>query len=1103
MNVTELNNNDDFFRKLEIKPTPKELQKIVALPSVKVELKNIINENLEKNEQLNHFEIDKFIENMLTGNNEVKEIDKKLAFEPLVFTGEDNKVIKIKTKTKKIKRNDDVVDKQKKIKSTLKQITTNYISDNNLSTREFIEKIKETYENKSSISLDISPKYLYNKGLFQKSITDILKQYQLYSSQTLNSETCEERENVNENIFTPFNHQLLVKDYLNITTPYRGLMLYHGLGSGKTCTSIGVIEGFKYDKKVYILTPKSLQKNYKTQLQHCGDQIYKSSNFWYYKDVDRNDMGLINALQKLTGYPAKKIRRNKGLWLIDSTQKSNKDTLSKTELSQIKEQIIVCLENKYEFISYNGQLKTSKFFNKFTEGGEKNPFHHSVVVIDEAHNVISGIANKYSKKNSNTMKLYRLLKNAEDCRIILLTGTPIINYPNELGIMMNILRGFIKTLELKLEITTNDKINNIFFKTLFQKFPIIDYFDYNSKTHILSITKNPYGFVNTFDNEGESDGLILNENGNLTFEEFESRIVKFLANVKSPSNESKKLFKIVSKKQNDYDNLPDSLEEFESNFFDSSKKFINKEKLQRRIVGLVSHLGDKDKLMPEIISQNIVEVIMSDYQIPIYAKARSNEIKQEKQNKKKSKKNKILKELYEETTSTYRIFSRAFCNFVFPEDIERPLPKNNMQEVLNATKSDVIIDEDILDQIDDDIEGTNLEGKLDDVREDEKINDNVKRMYNQRIIRALDLLDERKDELLSEESLSQYSPKFLACLQNIKNNDYIGNHLLYSQFRSIEGIGIFKLVLEANGFVELKIRKKNIKQNNISNLDNDFSNIIGESKYVIDIPTDKWHLPKFALYTGTETDEEKELIRNIFNSDWENLPEPISSQVKRLGENNFYGNVCKLLMITSAGAEGINLKNVRYVHLMEPYWHPVRLEQVIGRARRICSHKDLPLELRNIETFLYISKLSDKHKKDQEYIELSVNDNNETSDETLLKITQRKDIINSTLLNILRETSIDCTLHKKSKDQECFRLPISDKSTFITKPDFKERSGETKTTEKEEEYKTFRIKGKKYIMYDDGQIINYEKYKQNKTIEIHGEHYQDKNGKPKIKIYKK
>ena len=58
-------------------------------------------------------------------------------------------------------------------------------------------------------------------------------------------------------------------------------------------------------------------------------------------------------------------------------------------------------------------------------------------------------------------------------------------------------------------------------------------------------------------------------------------------------------------------------------------------------------------------------------------------------------------------------------------------------------------------------------------------------------------------------------------------------------------------------------------------------------------------------------------------------------------------------MITASGAEGINLKNVRYVHLLEPYWHPVRLAQVIGRARRIRSHDELPPEYRNIETFLF------------------------------------------------------------------------------------------------------------------------------------------------------
>ena len=40
-------------------------------------------------------------------------------------------------------------------------------------------------------------------------------------------------------------------------------------------------------------------------------------------------------------------------------------------------------------------------------------------------------------------------------------------------------------------------------------------------------------------------------------------------------------------------------------------------------------------------------------------------------------------------------------------------------------------------------------------------------------------------------------------------------------------------------------------------------------------------------------------------------------------------------MITASGAEGTSLRNVRFVHLVDPYWHPVRREQVIGRARRI------------------------------------------------------------------------------------------------------------------------------------------------------------------------
>jgi hypothetical protein len=61
--------------------------------------------------------------------------------------------------------------------------------------------------------------------------------------------------------------------------------------------------------------------------------------------------------------------------------------------------------------------------------------------------------------------------------------------------------------------------------------------------------------------------------------------------------------------------------------------------------------------------------------------------------------------------------------------------------------------------------------------------------------------------------------------------------------------------------------------------------------------------------------------------------------------NNFTGKICRMFMITQSGAEGISLKNVRQVHMMEPFWNYVRLEQVQGRAIRICSHKDLPLDI--------------------------------------------------------------------------------------------------------------------------------------------------------------
>ena len=108
-------------------------------------------------------------------------------------------------------------------------------------------------------------------------------------------------------------------------------------------------------------------------------------------------------------------------------------------------------------------------------------------------------------------------------------------------------------------------------------------------------------------------------------------------------------------------------------------------------------------------------------------------------------------------------------------------------------------------------------------------------------------------------------------------------------------------------------------------------------------------------------------------------------------------------MLTSSGSEGITLRNTRCIHIIEPYWHPVRTERVIGRARRICSHQALE-ELRTVEVFLYLMTFTDeqlygnqedKTKQEKEpvvSIELKLKDVSKidkktplTSDEALLK----------------------------------------------------------------------------------------------------------------------
>ena len=154
---------------------------------------------------------------------------------------------------------------------------------------------------------------------------------------------------------------------------------------------------------------------------------------------------------------------------------------------------------KYSFISYNG-LRKSHLVD-LSDDGKINPFSHKVVVIDEVHNFVSRIANKIGKEDSLSIKLYEYLMNAEDCRLVFLTGTPMINYPNEIGILFNMLRGYIKTFIFTVNVNTSERINDERIKEILRPLRLTDYVDYNVSSKQIVITRNPFEYASQYETQ--------------------------------------------------------------------------------------------------------------------------------------------------------------------------------------------------------------------------------------------------------------------------------------------------------------------------------------------------------------------------------------------------------------------------------------------------------------------------------------------------------------------------------------------------------------------------------------------------------------------------
>ncbi len=112
--------------------------------------------------------------------------------------------------------------------------------------------------------------------------------------------------------------------------------------------------------------------------------------------------------------------------------------------------------------------------------------------------------------------------------------------------------------------------------------------------------------------------------------------------------------------------------------------------------------------------------------------------------------------------------------------------------------------------------------------------------------------------------------------------------------------------------------------------------------------------------------------------------------------NDYNKGKYKVLILSSAGSESLDLKNTRAIHIMEPHWNEAKIDQVIGRAIRYKSHESLPKNERNVKIYRWISIFPEPIK-------------NMSADEYLTLVSERKEKILDIFNEIIVESSIENT----------------------------------------------------------------------------------------------
>jgi hypothetical protein len=832
--------------------------------------------------------------------------------------------------------------------------------------------------NDPNFNIKIAKRKEFNDTKFDGSIYDIKEQ-------------AEKMCNVD---FELLPHQLFVKNFLSYQTPYNCLLLYHMLGSGKTCSAIGVAEEMRSymkqiglvqkNKRILIVASPNVQNNFRLQL-----------------------------------FDDRKLKKENGMWNLNTCignsllNEINPSSMHELKRNQIISEINNLIKTYYQFVGYD---KLANIIRSETKDADldKEPtkeqkeleikkirqlFNNRLIIIDEVHNITLAQDNKEAKKVGSM--LMRIARYAQNIRLLLLSATPVYNNYKEIIWLTNLMNAVDKRSSIKIEDvfdkegnfvkerTTKDGVKLEGGRELLKR-KLTGYVSYvrgeNPYTFPFRIYPDTFSPANTFNNESKNQPV-----------------------VPTPTPQEITGGDPLVEKQEE--TTPTSPEETTPTSPEETTPTSPEETAAMPVV-----------LTYPTMQMNLKPIEKPLQHLPVYL----NPIGEYQEKAYKF----IMDNLRNKSFNTYNIHGEEremptfenmesfgythlqqpleSLNIIFPnpdfKDIESQPQKQEQppqeQSILQNISKTLGFSGGAGESISSDessIESTvqenteiikNMTGKTglsnimiyETIRESYELRKNFE--YKPHIL-------EKYGRIFHPDNIGKYSGKMGNISNIIRNSE--GIIIIYSQYID-GGVVPLALMLEEMGFTRygfashttslLKTPPPSEKMLDAVTMKTkeDFLKAKQAGEQHRGNPIGEFSQAKYVMITGDKTFSPNNL-----------------ADIKYVtGKNNVHGQNVKVILISQAAAEGLDFKNIRQVHILSPWYNLNRIEQIIGRGVRNLSHCDLPFEKRNVEIYLH----STTPKNDEEPADLY-----------LYRYAENKAIQIGEITRLMKEVAVDCILN--------------------------------------------------------------------------------------------